>query len=31
MAPDAYQRARAAAFERSVRDYFNLPTIAFER
>lgn len=31
MAPDAYQRARVAAFERYVRDHFNLPTIAFER
>jgi hypothetical protein len=31
MAPDAYQRARVAAFERYVRDYFKLPTIAFER
>ena len=31
MAPDAYQRARAAAFERYIRDHFKLPTIAFER
>jgi hypothetical protein len=31
MAPDAYQRACVAAFERYVRDHFNLPTIAFER
>jgi hypothetical protein len=30
MPPDAYQRACTAAFERSVRDRFGLPTLAFE-
>jgi hypothetical protein len=30
MAPDAYQRACAAAVERSVRQHFGLPTVRFE-
>jgi hypothetical protein len=30
MPPDAYQRACTAAFERSVRDRFGLPTLAFD-
>jgi hypothetical protein len=30
MPPDAYQRACTAAFERSVRERFGLPTLAFD-
>jgi hypothetical protein len=30
MPPEAFQRASQAAFERGVRDHFNLPVVGYD-